>query len=191
VSLNKTLVMEEKNPIQIHFIDPVAAVNQLEIKEGNIIADFGCGAGYFSIPVAEKVGKEGRVYSLDVLTQALESVESKARVAGLTNITTKRVNLENKEGSGLNQASIDWVIIKDILFQNNGKDKILAEAYRVLKPEGKALVMEWDNKNLSVGPEAKLRVSKDELASLIKKHKFLVEKEIAVGDFHYAMIIKK
>ena len=183
--------MNKKNSIQIHFIDPAAAVNQLEIAEGNVAADFGCGAGYFSIPVAQKVGKDGTVYSMDVLPQALESVASKAKVAGLTNIITKRVNLENNNGSGLDPESIDWVIIKDILFQNDGKDKILEEAYRVLKPGGKALVMEWDDKNLSVGPAAKLRVSKDTLIGLIKKHKFSIEKEVAVGDFHYAMILNK
>jgi ubiquinone/menaquinone biosynthesis C-methylase UbiE len=183
--------MEESNPVHAHFIDPVAAVNQLGIKEGNVAADFGCGAGYFSIPVAQKVGKEGVVYSLDILPQALESVESKAKVAGMKNIITKRVNLENNKGSKLDDGSIDWVIIKDMLFQNNGKDKILKEAYRVLKSEGKALVMEWDDKNFSVGPEAKLRISKESLIGLIKKHKFSIEKEVMVGDFHYAMIAKK
>ena len=182
--------MEEK-PILFHFVDPVAVVKQLKISKESVVADFGCGAGYFSIPLAEEVGKEGTIYSLDVLPQALESVESRAKVAGATSIITRRVNLEKNEGSKLDKNSIDWVIIKDILFQNSGKDTILKEAYRLLKPQGKAFIMEWNDKNFSVGPDAKLRVSRDVLLKLVGKHKFSVEREIDTGDFHYAMVVKK
>lgn len=182
--------MEEK-PILFHFVDPVAVVKQLKITKGSIVADFGCGAGYFSIPLAEEVGKEGTVYSLDVLPQALESVESRAKVAGATNVITRRVNLEKKEGSKLDKNSIDWVIIKDMLFQNSGKDTILKETYRLLKPQGKAFIMEWNNENFSVGPEKKLRVPLGELQKLVQKHKFSIEEKINAGDFHYAMVVKK
>lgn len=190
---NKNLKINsmKKTPALFHFVDPVAVVKQLKIPKGSVVADFGCGAGYFSIPLAEEIGKEGIVYSLDVLPQALESVESRAKVAGTTNIITRRVNLEKNEGSKLDKNSIDWVIIKDMLFQNSGKDAILKEAHRLLKPQGKAFIMEWNDKNFSVGPEKKLRVPLGELQKLVRKHKFSIEEEINAGDFHYALVVKK
>jgi ubiquinone/menaquinone biosynthesis C-methylase UbiE len=182
--------LDNQTPIS-KFIDPINVISQLEISKGNIIADFGCGSGYFSIPLAQAVGEDGIVYSLDVLPQALEAVASKVKALNLTNVKTKRVNLEREKGSGLEDESMNWVIVKDMLFQNGNKKIILKEAYRVLKPEGKVFVMEWNDKDLTVGPEKKLRVPKEELENIIKENNFKIEKEIEAGDFHYAMIIVK
>lgn len=175
----------------VHFMDPLRIIAQLEIPQGSIVADFGCGAGYFSIPLSQAVGKEGMVYSLDVLPQALESVESRARIMGINNIVIRRANLENNEGSELDENSVDWVILKDILFQNRKKGAIIKEACRVLKPEGKALIVEWSDKNFSVGPEKKLRISEEAILNLIRKNKFSVKKRIKAGNFHQAMVIEK
>lgn len=183
--------MKTTSPFTTHFMDPLSIIAQLEIPRGSIVADFGCGAGYFSIPLSQTVGKKGMVYSLDILPQALESVESGAKIAGINNIVTRRANLENNEGSGLNENSVDWVILKDILFQNKKKGVIIKEAYRVLKPKGKALIVEWSNKNFSVGPEKKLRISGEALLHFIRKNKFSVGKIIKAGNFHYAMVVEK
>ena len=104
---------------QIKFVNPQAIVDQLEINPGMTVADFGCGAGFFSLPIAQKVVSEGRVYALDIIAAKLESVESQAKTLNLTNIITQRVNLEASEGSKLGAESVDWVIMKDMLFQNN------------------------------------------------------------------------
>lgn len=175
----------------VHFINPTEVINNLELNEGMTIADFGCGAGYFSLPVARAIGKDGIVYALDVLPQALESVQSKAKLEGITNIVTKRANLEKAKGSGLAEESVDCVIIKDVLFQNQDKEAILKEAWRILKSDGQALVVEWDNKDFSLGPEKTLRVSREKLIELIKKMNFKIKKIMSAGNFHYAFIVVK
>ena len=155
--------MKTESAFSVKFIDPVKIVNAAGISPGNTVADFGCGSGYFSIPVAQAVGEEGVVYSLDILPQALEEVQSKAKILGLTNIITKRVNLENENGSGFGKEELDWVIMKDVLFQNKEKGDIVKEAYRVLKPGGKALIMEWNDSDSSVGPAKELRLSQKKM----------------------------
>ena len=55
----------ETADLKVKFIDPLDVIAQMELKEGISIADFGCGTGYLSIPLAKKIGKEGKVYSLD------------------------------------------------------------------------------------------------------------------------------
>lgn len=179
----------KKNSVA-EFIDPREIVNQLEIKKGDVAADFGCGSGYFSIPFAQAVGDKGKIYCMDVLPQALESVESQAKILGISNIFTKRVNLENENGSELKSDSIDWVIMKDVLFQNENKESILKEAYRVLKPEGRILIMEWGD-NLLVGPDEKKRISREKMARLADEQRFIIKRDIPAGDFHYAMVIEK
>lgn len=172
------------------FLNPEEIINDLGIAKENIIADFGCGSGYFSIPIA-KLATEGMVHSLDVLPSALESVTSRAKMEGLSNVVATRVNLEKEGGSKLAGDSIDWVILKDMLFQNKGKNVILQEALRVLKPGGKALIIEWNKKDSGIGPVETMKVSEAELESLIQSQGFRIEKKMEFGDLHFGFIAQK
>ena len=184
--------MENKiRRVASNFANPEDIMTQLEVEPGGSVADFGCGSGYFSIQFARLVGGEGKVYSLDVLPQALESVKSQAKMEALSNIETRRVNLENKKGSGLPDESVDWVIMKGILFQNKNKKALFEETYRILRAGGKALVMEWGDRDLSIGPDASIRMSQEDLESLITDQGLTIEKRINAGDFHYAIIVCK
>ena len=166
-------------------------IAQIELIELISIGDFGCGTGYFSIPLAKKIGKEGKVYSLDVVPEKLEAVESQAKTLGLTNLIIKRVNLENKEGSKLRAESVDWVIMKDVLFQNKEKSNMLEEAKRILKPGGKILLVEWKTEDTAIGPDKTLRISKEKAMELVNKSELGIAKEITAGDFHYGYILIK
>jgi len=181
---------ENKNEIG-KFLDPNAIIEQLDIQDGSAAADFGCGPGYFSIPFAKAVGENGKMYVLDVLPQVLETVASKAKNSGIMNIVTSRVNLEKENGSKMETDSIDWVILKDILFQNQKKEVIINEARRILKVGGKAIVVEWDQGAAAVGPEPGIRIPKDELKKMFIGHEFSIEKDIDAGDFHYAFVAVK
>lgn len=173
------------------FVDPATVVKKLDIAPGSRVADFGCGSGFFSFEFSRHVGAEGVVYALDVLPSALEAVTSHAKTLGLTNVVTKRVNLENEQGSGLGNMSIDWAVLKDVLFQNKKKDVMLREVARVLKPGGRALIMEWNPDEALVGPEKSLRIGKEELQVLIGQVGLAIDQELSVGGFHYAFIAKK
>jgi ubiquinone/menaquinone biosynthesis C-methylase UbiE len=166
-------------------------VEKIEFESGNIVADFGCGGGYFSLPIAKKIGEQGIVHALDILPSSLETISSQAKTMGLTNILTRRVNLEKEGGSKLADGSCDWVIMKDMLFQNKNKLVILTEASRVLKPQGKMLLIEWNTVDASIGPDRSLRISKEDLIDVIQKAGLAILNEITASDFHYGLILIK
>ena len=183
--------MEESKTVLGKFLDPEAIIAQLDISSDSVVADFGCGPGYFSLPFAKAVDKGGMVYALDILPQALETVTGKIKNSGVINVTVKRVNLEKERGSKLESNSVDWVILKDILFQNEDKKIIIAEAWRILKDEGKIIVIEWSQANVAVGPEMSSRIPLEELKKIFVEQKFVIEKDIVAGGFHYAFVAKK
>lgn len=180
-----------ETPSALSFADPSAIVDQLHIEPGSHVADFGCGSGFFSFEFAKRVGAEGTVHALDILPSALEAVASRAKILNLSNIVTQRANLEKENGSGLPPQSMDWVVIKDILFQNKDRNVILREVSRILKPGGHAILMEWSPKETLVGPDVALRISPDSLRTLVAAVDLAVEKELEVGGFHYAFLVKK
>lgn len=182
--------MENKNN-KLEFLDPQKILIQLDVAPGTVAADFGCGSGYFSISLAQIVGSDGKVFALDVMSQALESVESRAGIMSLQNIITKRANLEKEKGSGLEAESLDLVMLKDMLFQNKDKAVILDEAFRVLKTGGRILIVEWKKEPMGVGPESDLRLGEAELQKMGEKAGFVFDKKIDAGNFHYAMVFKK
>lgn len=183
--------MEENKNEFGKFLNPDAIIAQLAVQEGNVAADFGCGPGYFSIPFAKIIGEDGKMHILDVLPQALETVVSKAKNSGITNIIPRRVNLEKESGSKIEEDSLDWVILKDMLFQNQKKEVIIKEAHRVLKRGGKTIVVEWNNNASSVGPDFKLRIAEKDLKKMFLESGFSIEKKIDAGDFHYAFVAVK
>lgn len=173
------------------FVDPAEVLLHLPIELNQTVVDFGCGAGYFSLEFAKRVGGEGKVIALDILPSALEAVLSRGKTIGLTNIVTERVNLEKIGGSHLLAESVDWVVIKDMLFQNTNKQVILEEALRVLRPGGFLFVMEWKPETTSVGPRHELRIAEEGLQKLLETVGFSVESTIPVGAFHYAFLCRK
>ncbi len=173
------------------FIDPAAVLRQVEVAPGSSMADFGCGAGYFSFEFAKAVGPAGRVFALDILPAALEAVAGRAKALGLGCVTAKRANLEREGGSCLAPSSVDWVMLKDMLFQNTHQSVILSEAARVLKSGGYAIVIEWNPKASAMGPEKALRIDPEALRELLAASGLSVEKTLSVGGYHYGFLVKK
>ena len=59
-------------------MNPGKIVSEFGVSEGMSVADFGSGAGYFTILLGQQVGKDGKVYALDVQEPPLYSVRAKA-----------------------------------------------------------------------------------------------------------------
>lgn len=174
-----------------NFVKPEEVIRQLGSLENANVADFGCGSGFFSLAFARAVGKSGTVYALDILPSSLEAVTSRAKALGLSNVVAKRANLEREKGSGLPDGGVDWVIMKDVLFQNKGKETMLWEAYRVLRSGGFLFIMEWNDSEASFGPDPSLRISREKLAELLSDRGFSPVKDVAAGDYHYALVCEK
>ncbi len=187
--LVENLFMEQT--FNASFVDPETVVRQSQVSPGATVVDFGCGSGFFSFAFARAVGEEGKVYAMDILPSALEAVASRAKHLGLTNIFPQRANLERVGGTRLEESSVDWVLMKDVLFQNKNKEAMLAEAWRILRAGGRVFVMEWNELDQGVGPETTLRLEKATLMDLAERGGFGLVQEFLVGDFHYGFVFEK
>jgi ubiquinone/menaquinone biosynthesis C-methylase UbiE len=155
------------------------------------VADFGSGAGYFTILLAKMVGESGIVTAIDVLDSALETLRAKAKAEGLKNIEIIRSNLETPGGSGLNSDSQDMVLLANTLFQNINKAVIINEAKRVLKPNGTLVVIDWRKGTNGFGPPDDLRLDPEETKDLVISSGFQFSGDIDAGTFHFGMMFRK
>lgn len=170
-------------------LQPEEVLKQLNIEKDMKIADFGCGSGYFTIPLA-KLAEEGMIYALDILSEALEAVRSRAKLEGLFNIETKRCDLETPGGSDLENASVDMVLLGNILFQSPKKNAIIKEAERVLKKGGNLIIIDWKADQF-MGPPKNLITSPENIKKITKEKGLVFEKDFPVDRYHWGMVFKK
>ena len=113
------------------------------IEEGQIVLDFGCGSGTYTIPAAKIVGDKGKVYALDKDSDALNELMRRAESAGLKNI--QRINTSGDPKVNLADNSVDVVLLFDVLHsyyfpQADGRRKVLDEIHRISKEKALILV---------------------------------------------------
>lgn len=173
------------------FLKPEKIIRQVGvIKPGMIVADFGSGSGYFTIPIAKIVGKDGKVYAFDVLEDPLKALRSKAELEGVFNIETKRVNLEAPQATGLRRGSQDCVLLSNILFQTQEKESIIKEALRVLSPGGFLVLIAWEP-DTAFGPTGGWRISEQDARQLLEEQGLEHYKDFPGGQYHYGLVYKK
>lgn len=172
-------------------MDPVKIAGSFGLAAGMRAADFGSGAGFFTIIMAKLVGESGAIAAIDILDSALDTLRAKAKAEGLNNIQTARSNLEVIGSSGLANDSQDMVLIANTLFQNQDKSLIINEAKRVLKPGGTLVLIDWHKGSGGFGPPDNLRMSSEEAQSFIEALGFQTVSSVDAGTFHFGLVFKK
>ncbi|MDP3726161.1 MAG: methyltransferase domain-containing protein [bacterium] len=174
----------------MQFKDPERVLDQFVLGEGRIVADFGAGSGAYTLASARRVGGEGKVYAIDIQRDLLNRLKNTATQARLHNVQIVWGDVEKQGGSQLKDASADVAIISNILFQAEDKSAIAREAHRILKKEGRALLVEWADSG-TLGPSGEHLVSKDDARHIFENSHFSFEREINAGSHHYGMVFRK
>lgn len=166
--------------------------DELQINYGSKVADLGCGGvGFFSFQAAKLVGDGGLVYAVDIIKDNLKSVASKARQDGYYNIRTLWSNLEIYSATKINDQSLDFCLLINVLFQNKYPEKIIKEATRLLKPRGKLLIIDWREGRFPIGPEPQQRVSLKRTKETAEALGLKLTKEFNAGQYHFGLIFEK
>lgn len=118
-------------------------LEEVGIKAGQVVLDFGCGLGIYAIPAAMIVGDKGKVYALDKDSEVLNELMQKAQSAGLNNID--RVETHGELRIHLADGSVDVVLLFDVLHsyyfpRADDRRRLLDEVYRICKAEARLLV---------------------------------------------------
>lgn len=108
-----------------------------ELQPGEVVVDLGSGAGFDAILCARKVGPTGRVIGIDMTPEMLARARANAARLGLTQVTFREGLIEDLP---LRDCAADVVISNCVINLSTDKEKVIAEAFRVLRPGGRLRV---------------------------------------------------
>ena len=108
-----------------------------KLNEGDTVLDLGSGGGIDVILSARRVGPSGKAYGLDMTDEMLALAEDNKRKAGVANVEFLKGQIE---AVPLPDAAVDVIISNCVINLSADKDRVLGEAFRVLKPGGRFAV---------------------------------------------------
>ncbi len=177
--------------ISMAFLTPDHAIAPLHLAEGMKVADFGTGSGAMALAAARRVGHSGKVYAIDIQKGLLEKLAQSAASHHVSNLEVVWGNIDHSHGSKLANASVDAVLIANVLFQSEHVGNLTSEAKRILKPHGKALVIDWTDSFGNMGPAHGHVVKESEAKLFFADAGFVFEKSEPAGDHHYSLLFHK
>lgn len=107
-------------------------VQEVGLKPGFHVLDYGCGPGSYVLYVSEALGSSGKLYALDINPLALKMVEKIAEKKNLKNVAT----IQSDCNTGLPDGALDAVLLYDVFHDLADQNAVLTELHRVLKPNG-------------------------------------------------------
>ncbi len=119
----------------------------LNIKGGEVVADIGCGSGYFSIPLARAVGSNGRVFAVDVQREMVDILTARATREGVDNVTALVGQVDDVS---LAAASIDLALLVDTYHEFDHPWEMMRSIVRALRPGGRLALVEFRAEDPSV-----------------------------------------
>ncbi len=173
------------------FSNPEQNVAHLSIEEGMCVADLGSGTGAYVKAVSKKVGRTGHVYAVEVQKDLVKKLESEIHNLGILNVDCIWGDIEKVHGTKIKDASVDRVIMSNVLFQVDDKLGLIDEAKRILKTDGEILCIDWADSFGGMGPAPHFVVTEKRALELFEKRGFKKAKTISVPDHHYGILFKR
>jgi len=191
-------------------IKPFEVITKMGLKPGDAIADIGCGPGYFTLRFSRTVGKEGKVFAIDIDPRALKALrviikrEEKKTGEKFENI---KFVMSEKDQVALPDKSLDYAFLCEVdmytytIFYTNKREKdpekafkIISEGskkftksiYEVLKDDGKLIVINKKKESHPLGDqwdEATIRI--------LEMNGFKPEKQYPILETHYFLVFTK
>jgi ubiquinone/menaquinone biosynthesis C-methylase UbiE len=148
--------------------------------------EFGCGYGTFAVPAARRI--QGTLYGLDIDSAMIEFVRERAGQEHINNIKLLLRDFVT-EGTGLNEASVDYVMLFNILHAEN-PEQLLGEARRILVPGGRLGVIHWNyDPDTPRGPPMSIRPRPEECRAWIEAAGFrITEPHLNLPPHHYGIL---
>ena len=172
-------------------MDPTSLIASCNLQSTESVADFGAGSGFVARAAALLV-PQGNVFAIEINRDIVARLTREAADMHISNLHPIWGDIEINGGSKLADKSMDMIIVSNTLFHIEDKDGCFREITRVLKPQGRLLIVDWTESFGGMGPRPQSVVTKEVALELAKRYGFeLLNDKLQAGEHHYGILLKK
>lgn len=172
------------------FLNPAEVVAQSGLMQGEVVADLGCGNGFYVLPAAQMVGPSGTVIAVDVMEEKLAATVSIANQFNYKNVQVLKADLA-KPLLEIPANSVDMVIVGNILHQIGPTEQLIKNIYRILKISGRVIIVEWKKTAIPFGPPLNQRIEQQKVEILLMQAGLRKVRNLDADSYHYAVLFEK
>ena len=129
---------------------PKKLLRLLKLQPGQQVCDFGCGNGFYTLPMAHRVGQKGKVYAVDIQQEMLDLLRDRAEPRNVQNLTFV---LATETDPKLPDAKLDLVLMVDVYHELTRPAEVLRAVKKSLRPNGRLVLVEFREED----PEVPIR----------------------------------
>jgi arsenite methyltransferase len=182
---SKAYIAVLEDPARDAYQKPHEVVESLGIKEGETIADIGAGSGYFAFRFSRHVGPSGRIYAVDIDPDMILYMNRRIRDMQIKNVVTV---LSAPDDPLLMDQSVDRFFICETWHHIQNQAQYLTLMKEMLKPGGQVIMIDFQKRDLPVGPPAEMKIARGDLIRQMQANGFRLEKENTFLPYHYFLI---
>lgn len=183
--LEKLHILEK--PRKFQEIDKI--MYYMRIRSGDVVADIGAGSGFFTIPLAKKVGPKGFVFAEDIQKGMVDYITQKVAKLQMKNV---RTILGKVDDPTIPDGSLNFAFIANTYHELEKPLLLLKNVRRDLRPHGKLVIIDWDpEKDASFGPKKEVKIPEEIVIKEAEKTGFYFIERHDYMPYHYFLIFKK
>lgn len=154
---------------------PDRLISKLCLRASDVVVDFGCGSGFYTIPIAKIAA---RTIAVDISLRMLERTDSKARKNGVTVVLLATDGTEIKLGD----ESADLIFLNHVFHEVLDRRRVLSEFLRILKRSGRLAIVERTRGGLFSGKLGPPIIDPREVTEELERAGFSLAQTIAYGN---------
>lgn len=167
---------------------PETALDKIGINPGMVVADVGAGVGYFSVRLAKRVGKEGKILAVDVQPEMLAILKERAASAKVTNIQTI---LGSESDPHLPPNSCDLILMVDVYHELSQPQHMLQRMKQALRADGRLVLLEYRKEDPHIPIRSEHKMSVADAKTEVEAEGFKLDRVLPDLPRQHILIFKK
>ena len=167
--------------------EPRKLLGALDVKPGQLVCDLGCGNGFYTLPLAEKVGPNGVVFAVEIQQEMLDMLAKRAAAARVRNIYPV---LSTTDDPMLPPGKLDLVLLVDVYHELSNPPEMLAAIKKGLAPGGRLVLVEFRAEDPNVPIKPLHKMSKAQILKELNANGFKLVKQFDELPWQHVMFFE-
>lgn len=163
-------------------------LESLDLKDGEVVADVGAGSGYYTFPMAQRVGGKGKVYAVDIQPQMLDIIRKRMKLGKVSNVEPiKGTETDPK----LPENSLDVILLVDVYHEFAYPYEMTEAMVKSLKPKGRIIFVEFKMEDQQVPIKLVHKMSQKQVIREMEPHPLKWVKTVDTLPWQHVIFFEK